>query len=94
MPHFPQARRALNRALETAGINDPRTQLHGIEVHDCFSVSEVIAYEVIGLADPGEGASTFLHNGATMQPTTSARKSLGPMRPRRPSRSPSTPAVA
>ena len=31
-----------------AGIHDPRRQLHGVEVHDCFSVSEVIAYEIIG----------------------------------------------
>ncbi len=76
VPHFPQARRALVRALETAGIRDPRTQLHGVEVHDCFSVSEVIAYEIIGLAAPGEGA-TLLHNGATMLPSVRAQI-LGP----------------
>ena len=67
VPHFPQARRALTRALQAAGIHDPRRQLHGIEVHDCFSISEVIAYEVIGLAKPGEGGD-LLHNGATMLP--------------------------
>ena len=76
VPHFPQARRALTRALETAGINDPRRQLHGVEVHDCFSVSEVIAYEIIGLANPGEG-NTLLHNGATMLPSVRAQV-LGP----------------
>ncbi len=73
VPHFPQARKALSRALEVAGIRDPKTQLHGVEVHDCFSVSEVIAYEVIGLADPGQGAS-LLHSGATMLP--SVRKTV------------------
>ena len=72
VPHFPQARRALRDALTHAGIHDPRRQLHGIEVHDCFSVSEVIAYEVIGLAQPGEGA-TLLHNGATMLPSVRAQ---------------------
>ncbi len=76
VPHFPQARRALVRAMEGAGIRDPRTQLQGIEVHDCFSVSEVIAYEIIGLAAPGEG-STLLHNGATMLPSVRAQI-LGP----------------
>ncbi len=76
VPHFPQARRALVQALESADIHDPRKQLQGVEVHDCFSVSEVIAYEIIGLAAPGEGA-TLLHNGATMLPSVRAQI-LGP----------------
>lgn len=76
VPHFPQARRALTKALETAGIRDPCSELHGVEVHDCFSVSEVIAYEIIGLAKPGEGVD-LLRNGATMLPSVRAQV-LGP----------------
>ena len=76
VPHFPQARRALAQALESAEVHDPRRQLDGVEVHDCFSVSEVIAYEIIGLANPGEG-NTLLHNGATMLPSVRAQV-LGP----------------
>ena len=72
VPHFPPARKALATALEKAGIHDPKKELHGIEVHDCFSVSEVIAYEIIGLADPGQG-NTLLHSGATMLPSVRAR---------------------
>ncbi len=72
VPHFPQARRALVQALEAADIHDPRKQLHGVEVHDCFSVSEVIAYEIIGLAAPGEGAA-LVNNGATMLPSVRAQ---------------------
>jgi acetyl-CoA C-acetyltransferase len=68
VPHFPQARRAVSAAFKQAGIGDPREQLHGIEVHDCFSISEVVAYEVIGLAEPGHGGE-LLHNGATMLPS-------------------------
>ena len=71
-PHFPQAHKALARALETADIRDPKKELHGVEVHDCFSISEVIAYEIIGLADPGQGA-TLLHSGATMHPSIRAK---------------------
>ncbi len=41
-------------------------------MHDCFSISEVIAYEIIGLAEPGKGAS-LLHNGATMLPGVRAK---------------------
>ena len=72
VPAFPHARRALQRALERAGIHDPRTELQGVEVHDCFSISEVVAYEIIGLAAPGEGRS-LLHSGATMLPAVRAQ---------------------
>ena len=72
VPHFPQARQALARALAAAHIHDPKKELHGVEVHDCFSVSEVIAYEIIGLADPGQGA-TLLRSGATMLPGVRAK---------------------
>ncbi|MBV9127213.1 MAG: thiolase domain-containing protein, partial [Verrucomicrobia bacterium] len=67
VPAFPQARKAVQAALDRAGIRDPKTELHGIDVHDCFSISELIAYETIGLAAPGEGAS-LLPTGATMHP--------------------------
>jgi acetyl-CoA C-acetyltransferase len=73
VPNFPQARRAVAGAYRMAGIAEPREQLDGIEVHDCFSISEVVAYEIIGLAEPGEGGE-LLHNGATMLP--SVRKQL------------------
>ena len=67
VPTFPQAQRAVAGAFQMAGITAPKEQLHGIEVHDCFSISEVVAYEVIGLAEPGRGGE-LLHSGATMLP--------------------------
>ena len=67
VPAFPQARRAVAGAFQMAGITEPKRQLHGVEVHDCFSISEVVAYEVIGLAEPGHGGE-LLHSGATMLP--------------------------
>ncbi len=72
VPAFPHARAAVVRALDQAGIHDPPAQLQGVEVHDCFSISEVIAYEVIGLAAPGEGRA-LLHNGATALPGVRAQ---------------------
>lgn len=71
VPAFPHARRAIETALRIAGLRGPR-ELHGIEVHDCFSISELIACELIGLAAPGEGAS-LLHHGATMLPGVRAQ---------------------
>jgi acetyl-CoA C-acetyltransferase len=72
VPEFPYARRAVEQAFGMAGIIDPKRQLQGAEVHDCFSISEIIACEVIGLAERGHGAS-LLRNGATMLPALRAQ---------------------
>jgi acetyl-CoA C-acetyltransferase len=41
--------------------------LQGAEVHDCFSITEIIAYELLGFAPRGEGAR-WLESGATALP--------------------------
>ena len=41
--------------------------MDGIEVHDCFSISEIVAYEVLGLAEPGQGAK-LVETGAMAHP--------------------------
>ena len=33
--------------------------LHGAEVHDCFSITEIVAYEIRGLGRAGQGRSTL-----------------------------------
>lgn len=43
-----------NRALGMAGVGLDDLDL--AEVHDCFTIAELIMYEVIGLTPPGEGA--------------------------------------
>jgi acetyl-CoA C-acetyltransferase len=50
---FEGARRAWVGSLERAGIalND----LSLVETHDCFTIAELIEYEAMGLAKPGEG---------------------------------------
>jgi acetyl-CoA C-acetyltransferase len=53
-------------AFQRAGLASIH-EIHGIDVHDCFSISELIAYEVLGLAKPGEGRQLLL-SGATMLP--------------------------
>src|SRR4029077_6612589 len=32
----------------------PPRDLQGAEVHDCFSITEIVAYEILGLAEPGK----------------------------------------
>src|SRR5437763_7600633 len=48
VPEFPMARRAAEQAFGMANLK-PR-DLYGMEIHDCFSISEIIATEALGLA--------------------------------------------
>jgi acetyl-CoA C-acetyltransferase len=48
------ARLAAQRAYREAGIRDPRAELDLIEVHDCFSITELVTMEDLGLSDSGQ----------------------------------------
>lgn len=47
------ARIAAKRAYAEAGIENPRTAISFAELHDCFSITEIVSLEDIGLADDG-----------------------------------------
>ncbi|MGC8583425.1 MAG: thiolase domain-containing protein [Thermoproteus sp.] len=51
------ARLAAQRAYRKAGIdpNEPVKYLDVAEVHDCFTIAEIMAYEDLGFAKRGEG---------------------------------------
>jgi acetyl-CoA C-acetyltransferase len=55
-------RAAATDAYEQAGIEP--TDVDFAEVHDCFSIAEVVAYEDLGFCDPGEGGE-LAESGAT-----------------------------
>jgi acetyl-CoA C-acetyltransferase len=50
---FPQVRRAIEDARARAGIKDV-SQVHAVEVHDCFTATEYMAIDHLGLTAPGE----------------------------------------
>lgn len=50
---FPQVRRAVEDARARAGITD-LSQVHAVEVHDCFTATEYMAIDHLGLTAPGE----------------------------------------
>ncbi len=50
---FEGARRAWVASLEKAGLDIFDLSL--VETHDCFTIAELIEYEAMGLAKPGEG---------------------------------------
>ncbi len=51
---------AAERAYKEAGITDPRKQLGMTEVHDCFSVTELVVMEDLGLCDEGGAIDAVL----------------------------------
>ena len=53
-------RTASARAYEEAGISDPRGALGVTEVHDCFSVTELVTMEDLGLSDEGRAITDIL----------------------------------
>lgn len=54
---FDGGRLAWQRALHDAGVT--LRDLSLVETHDCFTIAELIEYEAMGLAKPGEGAAVI-----------------------------------
>jgi acetyl-CoA C-acetyltransferase len=71
-PTFSIARKAAEKAFRIANLK-PR-DLQGAEVHDCFSITEIVAYEILGLADSGKGVE-LVKSGATTLPQVRNQKS-------------------
>jgi len=46
---------AAKAAYEKAGITNPSEQLDLVELHDCFSITEIVLYEALGLSEKGQG---------------------------------------
>lgn len=66
---FPAARAAARRAYGAAGLRPAELDL--VELHDCFTISEIIATEDLGLVDEGE-AGPAIAAGATTYGSASA----------------------
>lgn len=61
---FPATRKAAAMAYKQAGITDPLRQIDVAEVHDCFTITELINYEDLGFCGPGE-ARHLIREGVT-----------------------------
>lgn len=53
-------RNAAARAYKEAGIDDPKTQISLSEVHDCFSITELVTMEDLGFSDDGRAVFDVL----------------------------------
>jgi acetyl-CoA C-acetyltransferase len=59
---FPENVLAAKRAYEMAGIKDPAKELSHVELHDAFTVNELVDYEDVGIAPRGK-APELVHQG-------------------------------
>ncbi|ALQ02583.1 MULTISPECIES: acetyl-CoA acetyltransferase [Pseudomonas] len=59
--YVPNTRNAARRAYEEAGISNPREELSLIEVHDCFSITELVTMEDLGISADGEAVTDILN---------------------------------
>jgi acetyl-CoA C-acetyltransferase len=58
--YMPTTRIAARKAYAEAGITDPRKQISLTEVHDCFSITELVTMEDLGLSAEGGAVKDVL----------------------------------
>jgi acetyl-CoA C-acetyltransferase len=58
--HVPNTRAAAKRAYLEAGITDPRRELSLMEVHDCFSITELVTMEDLFVSGDGLAVAEVL----------------------------------
>ena len=54
--HFLTTERCSTKAYEEAGITNPREQISMMEIHDCFSITELVTYEDLHISERGRAA--------------------------------------
>ena len=79
---MPTAAAASRRAYREAGITDPVRELDLAELHDSFSITEIVNYEDLGFSKPGEGwqdalSGKFHRDGALPCQTDGGLKCFG-----------------
>ena len=59
--HLKTTRVASGRAYKEAGIENPREEISMTEVHDCFSITELVTMEDLRLSNEGEAVRDVLN---------------------------------
>jgi acetyl-CoA C-acetyltransferase len=59
---FPATRNSAKLAYEDAGIKNPLEEIDLAEVHDCFTITEILNIQDLGFCKQGEGAA-FVREG-------------------------------
>ena len=53
-------REAAGRAYAEAGVTDPRSELSVLELHDCFSITELVTFEDLRISETGKAGEDVL----------------------------------
>jgi len=61
---FRSTQEAARQAYQQAGIRDPFSEIDVAEVHDCFTITELLTYEDLGFCQKGEGPD-FIEKGVS-----------------------------
>jgi acetyl-CoA C-acetyltransferase len=56
LTHMETTYRAATRAYQEAGIENPRQEISMMELHDCFSITELVTYEDLLISPRGRAA--------------------------------------
>jgi acetyl-CoA C-acetyltransferase len=73
---------AAKQVYKQAGITNPRKEIHVAQVHDCFTLTELLAYEDLGFCEKGSAkehiqSGTFELGGALPVNTDGGLKTFG-----------------
>jgi acetyl-CoA C-acetyltransferase len=79
---FQETKAAARQVYDQCGIKEPRREVSMAEVHDCFTITELIIYEDLGFSEPGKAkqdidAGTFTLHGELPVNTDGGLKSFG-----------------
>lgn len=66
--HWTETEFASRQAYQMAGITNPRKELDIAEIHDCFSIAELIAMESLAFCEKGQAKSSIIDNGSFIAP--------------------------
>jgi acetyl-CoA C-acetyltransferase len=66
--HWPETEHAAEQAYAMAGIKNPREELDMAEIHDCFSIAELIASEGLGFCNKGRAKEELIDPGVLIAP--------------------------
>ena len=81
--HFITTAQCSVRAYEEAGIKDPKKEISMMEVHDCFSITELVTYEDLHISERGRAVydawmdSTIVMEAASRARWTAASNASG-----------------
>jgi acetyl-CoA C-acetyltransferase len=58
--HFMTTSKCSTKAYQEAGIDNPREDISMMEVHDCFSITELVTYEDLHISERGKAVTDVM----------------------------------